>query len=331
MTESSNRAAVKAAARSLYANKITADVVEQLDRANVPAVLLKGPAIGDLIGDSARNYVDTDILVPIQQFEEAESVLEAMDFTLVALDAFKHDWIRHAHTWVRRDGAVVDLHRTLIGAGVDPGEVWRLLDGETTVRSTGGRSIRVLNDPARTLVLTLHAAKDGVRVGRPLRDLAAAVERVPPATWKAAVGIAERLEALPAFAAGLRLLPEGRELADRLSLPRLATTAILLRTHGAPQLSMGVDWFFRQPSLRTKLALAARKVFPPRNFMLAWSALARRGTLGLAFAYVWRPLWLLARIGPALIAHRRARRSAANLAAQESLSGADPADTEALS
>jgi hypothetical protein len=52
------------------------------------------------------------------------------------------------------------------------------------------------------------------------------------------------------------------------------------------------------------------KTFPPPAFMRAWSPLARRGALGLALAYAWRPVWLVVHSGAAVRAWRRARRSA---------------------
>jgi hypothetical protein len=317
MNEQGDWSELKAAARSLYADKIAADVVHALAGGGIPAILLKGPAIADLIQEPSRNYVDCDILVPASRFEDAERILASLDLSLVAMDVFKHDWLRHAHTWVRADGAEVDLHKTLIGAGVQPDQVWTVLDQETEPMEIGGRELRVLNPPARALALVLHAAKDGTRVGRPIQDLEQALKILPQQVWEGAAGIAERLHASPGLAAGLRLVAEGADLADRLHLTRSVPTEILLRTAGAPQLALGVDHFFKQRSLRTRLGLLVSKAFPPLAFIRAWSPVARRGTIGLIAAYSWRPVWLLLHIGPAVAAWRRAQTQARSVGGQE--------------
>ena len=310
---------LQAIARSLFADKIAAEVNSALGEAGIRCILLKGPAIADLLGTPERPYVDCDLLVPEDRFEAAEDVVSELGFSLVPMDVFKHDWVRHAHTWVRTDGAEVDLHRRLIGAGVEPGRLWEVLSRETVPMAVGGSEVKVLNPPARALVLALHAAKDGTRVGRPIKDLVRAIDRLGSEIWEGAAGVAERLGASAALGAGLGLIPEGRELRDRLGLPRNIPTEILLRTAGAPPLALGVDHFVKQRSLTKRLALAYGKTFPPRAFMRAWSPLARRGKTGLALAYAWRPMWLLGHIGPAVAAWFRAQRNARRLTEEEAL------------
>ena len=303
------------AARALYADKTAADVIHQFEAEGIDAILLKGPAIGALIGEPTRTYVDCDILVPSDLFEKAESILEEMGLRLVALDVFKHDWPRHAHTWIGMNGAEVDLHRTFVGVEVDASLLFGLLKERTEEMEVGGRRVRVLDPPSRLLFLVLHAAKDGTRVGRPVSDLQKAVERVSEDLWVKAVEVAKELEAVPTFIAGLTLVPEAEELLTRLAVHASPKTATLIRTdEGAPPLAVGVDWFVRQRSPRRMLSLAFHKTFPPVSFMRAWSPLARKGRWGLIAAYIWRPLWLLRKLGPAIGAWRRARRRSRKLA-----------------
>jgi hypothetical protein len=47
--------------------------------------------------------------------------------------------------------------------------------------------------------------------------------------------------------------------------------------------------------MRDRARLVGHKLAPPATFMRKWSPLERRGPLGLAAAYVWRPFWILSR------------------------------------
>ena len=71
-------------------------------------------------------------------------------------------------------------------------------------------------------------------------------------------------------------------------------------------LALGFDRFARLPGVQAKLAFAARKLVPPPAWMRSCVPLARRGRLGLAAAYLWRPISLVARLGPGWRAWRRA-------------------------
>ena len=306
---------VRAAARALYADKTAADVIGRLEAKGIDAILLKGPAVGALIDEPTRTYVDCDILVPSDLFESAEETLSEMGLRLVALDVFKHDWLRPAHTWIGLNGAEVDLHRAFVGVEVDATRLFKLLRGRTQQMEVGGRNVRVLDPPTRLLFLVLHAAKDGTRVGRPVRDLQKAVDRIPQDVWVQAAELAQELDAVGAFVAGLSLVPEGKRLLETLAVSAAPKTATLIRTQeGAPPLAIGLDWFVSQRSFGRGLSLMIHKTFPPVSFMRAWSPLARRGRLGLAAAYLWRPIWLLGKLGPAVGAWRRARRRSRQLA-----------------
>ncbi len=291
---------------------VTAEVVTALSEAGVRAIVLKGPSLASwLYEDGIRHYLDSDLLVDPGHVSAAEAVLESLRFEHLPLDDIPHDRPWHAHAWVRRGtGTGVDLHRTLIGAGVAPAEVWRILSDETEPMRVGGLEVEVLNLPARGLHVALHAAADGVRTIKPLTDLAKALERAPEDVWRGASALAARLEATQAFAAGLRLLPAGEALAARLGLPEQRSVEIALRADAAPPLSLGFEWLSSTPGLWRKLRFLGRKLVPPPAFMRAWSPLAeKRGRLGLAVAYLWRPVWLLRHAAPAFRAWWRARRS----------------------
>ncbi|MFL5906598.1 MAG: nucleotidyltransferase family protein, partial [Solirubrobacterales bacterium] len=218
-------------------------------------------------------------------------------------------WREPGATWMRMDDVVkVDLHRTLAGVGVDPDRLWQALSSHVETIVIAGHRANTLTVPARAFHLALHAAQHGTEWSRPMSDLQQGLSTADEADWKTAAELAAALQATPAFAAGLRLVPEGRRLADRLGLPEEVPTDVALRASTPPPVALGLDQLARAGSLRARLAILRHKLIPPAGFMRHWSPLARRGRLGLALAYLWRPLWLLARLPAGFSAWRRARR-----------------------
>jgi hypothetical protein len=307
------------AIRTLTVDLLTGQVIDSLRQAGIPSILLKGPAVARWLYDhgATRSYVDTDLLLAPDDLPAAERLLAELGFEREGLGTIPDDWPRHARTWVRDDGANVDLHRTLFGVGVEPSELWNVLSAQTETMRVGGVDVDVLRPPARALVIALHAAKDGGRIAKVRHDLGHAVQRLPLELWKETSSLAARLDARAALAAGLRMTPLGELLAEELRLPSETAMALALRAHGAPPLAVGMDWLFTASGLRRKAVLVVRKFVPPPVFLRAWTPLARRGRLGLAAAYVWRPVWVVWRSGPALWAWWQARRNVARSAAVE--------------
>lgn len=299
-----------AIARTLLADATTCEVTTALRSANIRSVLLKGPAIARWLYEhvSMRPYVDSDIMVAEADIARAEEVLADLGFEHLPLDDIPSGLPWHAREWMRRrDGASLDLHRTLIGAGVEPEEVWRVLCAETERLQVGEVDVEVLKEPARALHLALHAAQDG-GLRKQLQDLGRAVARLPIEGWLEAARLAERLDATPAFAAGLRLLPAGESLASELGLPVEAPLAVSLRASGAPRSALSLEWLTRIHGVRGKVLYVFRKAFPPKAYIRAWSPLAERG---LVAAYVHRVVWLVSATGPAVRWWWRGRQKAA--------------------
>ncbi len=300
------------AMRTLVLDRATAEIVTAWRSAGVRSVLLKGPALTRWLyrENEMRGYADIDLLVPDPEVEASEEVLKALGFERHGLETIEGDWPRYSRNWVRSDSVDVDLHQTLAGVGVPPETVWRTLTEGLEQMTVAGVDVDVLAPPARALALALHTAKDGPRIAKARHDLGHAIDRLPPELWIETVRLAERLGALGSLAAGLRLVaPSGVELADRLGLPADAPLDIAIRSGGgAPALALGIDWLVSSPGVRGKGRLVLRKIFPPASFMRAWSPLAERGRLGLMVAYVYRPVWVLWRAGPAVWALARARK-----------------------
>lgn len=298
-------------ARTLAIDRVAAEVVGALRAAGIQSILLKGASFVWLYDDGPpRAYGDCDLLVAPKDIERSERLLRALGFEHPPLDDLPHDKPWHAHAWNRPGDPSIDLHRTLIGVGVTPEELWNVLSARAERMTLAGTEVEILDGVARAMHIALHAAQDGQRLRRPLWDLERAVSKIPEAVWRDAARLASRLDATQAFAAGLRLHPAGSDIAARLGLAPDRSVEVILRSTGAPQVAVGIDWLMRTPGFGRKTQLVFRKLFPPRPFMRAWSPLARRGAAGLAMAYVWRPVWLLTRAGPGMKAWRRARKLA---------------------
>jgi hypothetical protein len=231
-------------------------VVAGLDEAGVACVLLKGPAIaGWLYGaGETRRYNDLDLLVAVDQLEAAGRVLECLGFApglepepLLLVN-------RHHEVWERRgDGVVVELHWTLVGIGAPAAEAWRTLCHQTDRILVGEAELPVLSVVARTLHLALHAAQHQ-GIGKPVEDLKRGIARIEFGVWEGARDLAFRLDAVSAFAAGLRACPEGSALAARLGLPA-ASVYWRLRASSAP-VGAGRLWYVRHaPGWRSRWRL----------------------------------------------------------------------------
>ncbi len=259
---------VLAIARSLLADVTTCEVTLAFRQANIRSILLKGPAIAVWLYEhvSLRPYVDSDILVAAEDIEKAEEVLARLLFmqepisARTRFDDVAHGLPWHAHSWVRqRDGAGVDLHRTLIGAAADPDEVWRVLSSQTESMPIRDLQVEVLAKAARALHVALHAAQDG-GLPKALQDLERAIDHLPIDGWKEASHLAVRLDASPAFAAGLRLLPTGGALASELGLPTEAPLSVALRASGAPRSALSLEWLTRIHGVRSKAVYVWQKL-----------------------------------------------------------------------
>ncbi len=305
--------AARAAAANLRVDHAAASVLQAFEAAGVRSVLLKGASIARWLyaGGEPRAYIDVDLLVAPPDLEAARDVLASLGY-VPSLDAaaMPEWWQEHATGWLNaEDNAIVDLHRTLQGVGADPDRAWAILTERTDRLAVAGFAAPVLPIPGRALYLVLHAAHHGPWAG-PQRDLELALAHVDDDTWRQAAALAEALDATPAFASGLSLLPDGAALASRLGLATDASIELALRRNGARPQAVTMDRLARAPGAGRRLTIVARKLFPPPTFMRSWSALADRGPLGLGLAYALRPLWVIAQTPPAVLAWLRARTEA---------------------
>jgi Uncharacterised nucleotidyltransferase len=301
-----------ATAFNLVVDATTAEVVDALRCVDVTCVVLKGPALTDwLYGtDSGRYSVDVDLLVNPATIATVGDVLTGLGYTSVVPEGRPRDRPLYASVWHRGlSSPNVDLHTTIAGIRLPRQETWGVLSRRTEATEVGRTSVEVLDPGAQALHLALHAAKHGVRHDRSLRDLERGIEVLAFEVWVNAAALALELDAVPAFATGLLLVPAGESLLGELGVASTATVDSALRAQTPPSLSLGLAHLAELPTLREKAAFVGGRVFPPPAFMRRWHSLARRGRLGLAAAYVYRPVWFALKLGPAVAAWRRAKKA----------------------
>jgi len=289
---------------------LTAEVASAFTGEGIGTVVLKGPVLARwLYPGEVRPYGDSDLMVAPDDRARAVSVLKRLGFvehcpwmpTPLSLDP--------GRTTFSRGGVMVDLHCRLPGLDGDPDAIWGCLAASTERQVIGGVELRVPDRDAVLLHVVLHAAQHANLVGgKPLEDLRRALARVEESRWSSALELAHAYQGVPAFAAGLRLLPEGRDLARRLDLGEEGSLryALLREDVIAEELYALLS---ADAGIGRKLAIAASRGFPGPDYMRWWSPLARRGKCGLAGAYLWRAIWVIGQALGAIHTFWRIRRA----------------------
>jgi hypothetical protein len=297
-----------ATAQNLSVDLVTAEVAGALRGGDVRSILLKGPTFASLLYPDGvpRTYVDVDLLIAQGDASRAREVLLALGFAY-GFESRDSGPFPDRVLWVRPPDEV-DLHHTLGGVNADEGRLWDVLSEMTELQEVGGQEVEILSEPARALHVALHAAQHGRDWEVPMEDLRRAIEMLPFETWQGAARVAEQLEATSAFAIGLRLMPKGELVAERLGLAATASIETLLRAQSPPHLTLGFEKLHSLQGPGAKARFVARKIFPPRANMRFMMPLARRGRMGLVAAYLVRLGWLARHARGGFRAWMRARR-----------------------
>ena len=313
--------ALATGARTLLLDALAAESISALRANGIRALLLKGPVTARwLYADGQpREYVDVDILVASSDFPETTQMLTELGFRDAQADSSTSEIAPHARTFVLDGpplgdrlpaGLPLDLHRGFHGIRVSNEAFWALATEETERIRIAGTEVEVPSEPMRTLLVALHAATSGPFAVQQLADLDRALECLPDETWSAAHDLAVQLDSIPRFVAGLAMRPLGRELIDRLRIDFRTDVPSALYARGIPPVAEGIERLSTTRGFRARIRLLARELIPTPSFMRVWSPLASRGILGLAFAYAYRPFWILLKLPVAARAHGRARRVA---------------------
>jgi putative nucleotidyltransferase-like protein len=288
----------------------TAEVFGALRAVDVRAVLLKGPSVAGWLYDAEeeRRYVDIDLLVAPECVGTARQVLAQLDFRHVPAARRSQE---HAQTWRRvgQSPTAVDLHHAVWGADVEPGAFWAAVTEHTETLQIADDQVEVLAAPARALLLASHAVQHSL--GRNTsKDLRRGVARLEEATWRDAARLAERLGMEATLGVALRLVDRGDRLADRLGLPARASPLVHLQLAGAPPTASGFARLTAAAGWRARARIVLSALVPSPQSMRVWHPLARRGRIGLALSYAWRPLMLAWQAPRGASAWARARRAA---------------------
>ena len=164
-----------AAGVGLALEALAVEVTTELERSGIENIVLKGPSVIRWLypSDTDRYSVDVDLLVAPADLERAEATLAVRGFQ--PLERRRDD--KHARSWMRPGEPLpVDLHRSLVGVGVDDETAWNVLSGLSHRLQVPGGAFSVLQPHGRALHLALHAAQETPDKQQALRDLGRGLE-----------------------------------------------------------------------------------------------------------------------------------------------------------
>jgi hypothetical protein len=279
--------------RKLALDGTTVEIVATLRAEGIRAILLKGAATAHwLYADPLqRPYWDIDLLVSPADFAPAEAVLARRGFDVALATTRAAEKSYNERHWFR-GGILVDLHHALYWPTLDASDVWRILTDRSEVLELAGGKVEVLAEPARALLLCMHAAQHGREWDQPMFDLSLALDQVELATWREAMRLAVCLGAGDTVTVALRLVDGGEALAKALSVPTKLRTELWLRAEFEQTTSAGFMRLVKAGSWRERIVMLAHKLLPTPGYIRTWKPLACRGTWGLLLAYLWRPFWV---------------------------------------
>ena len=293
---------------SLVLDRAAADVVGALERAGVPSMVLKGPALVErLYGDGAfRPYGDIDLLIPEERLQVATGVLRGLGYTYALERARLREHNAGAQNWSRSgDGVNVDLHVAF--HGIDPGgTAWSALSAGANRRLVGGAKVLVPADDALALLIALHAAVASTESSKPIEDLDRAAQIFPISVWIDALRRAEATSSVEWMSAGLHRTPQGTTVAESLALAPPTDVELLAfahpRTDPAASAPIGAIYLARLSKLDgfgARLRYLALALFPSPTVL----RMSRGRQLPLVLAYPrrwWRVLLAVIRGAPLL-------------------------------
>jgi hypothetical protein len=279
-----------------------AEVFDAFAARGVESLLLKGPALARMLYGPGehRGYSDVDLLVAPGDLPRARQALLGIGYSKSDFGLDDVAGILHAETWSHTDGARVgarvDLHWRLPGCEAPAGDAWRALSARRTWIDFKGRNTAVLAREGLALHLATHAAQHGTGDLKAMADLARGIERWDIELWRSAARVAEDVEGTQAFAAGLRLLPGGAELALELGLPDTDDLTWAIRhLDTRPRGTFHLRALAQAQGASERLDVLRRSLLPSRKWVVShhpWAAASRPRLLAAYVAHLLRaPVW----------------------------------------
>lgn len=287
-------ARARAVARRPGLDAAAAEAFDALDAAGVDALLLKGPALAGMLYHAAehRSYCDIDLLVAAADLAPAAAVLAGLGYTNLSEVRGIVDvaGVVHAHAWSRpipeSVDVMIDLHWRLPGCEAPPEIVWTALGKHRSAIEVGAREAPTLAAPGLALHLALHAAQHGPSDLKAMGDLERGLVRWPAETWEQAEQLARELQATEAFAAGLRLRPEGVALADELRLPDAdGLMWMIAHREERPRGVFHLQALAEARGPRARIRVARHALLPTRAWIMWEHPRAATGRLRVLSAY----------------------------------------------
>lgn len=301
-------------AQVLLLDRCAAEVMGAFADHGVPVTIIKGPVIAHWLYDDGapRPYHDIDLLVAPWAFERAEEVLAHLGFRPRHRRVGEPGQAIYASNWIRGRLEDIDLHFTVGEAGVPAQQVWDVLEPHRVPFRLFGADVASLDLPRRAMHAALHAAHHGITEAGPREDLRRAVLKTSVEDWSEAASTAAAIGASDAFAAGLRLDPEGSRIADQLRLVSSFSRAVELRIGGREDsFTLTIERVLQEPTIRRKVSYLWLHLLPPPARIREAYPQARRGPWSLALMYLWRPVRRLPASARALVywmqVHNRTR------------------------
>jgi hypothetical protein len=281
----------------------TVVALEAFESAHVDALLLKGPALAQRLyaQGERRGYLDVDLLIPPWDLASGRMALTKLDYTTIH-ERFGSDDVGgvHGEVWARRTeqggGVWIDLHWRLDGCEASADVVWNALAAGRGSIELRGRRVAVPGDDGLALHLALHAAQHGLGDRKPIVDLSRGIERWTFEVWRSAAGLAQTVQGVQAFAAGLRLVPQGIELASRLGLPPTPELEWeIMHRETRPRGTFHLEAIANARGLGERASVLRRSLFPRRawiEWQFPWAVRSRPLLLAAYARHLIRaPVW----------------------------------------
>jgi hypothetical protein len=282
----------------LFLDVLAVDVAGCLERACIPHALLKGPSTAIWLYDPPRDYCDVDVLVPLSRVSEVRAALESAGLAYACAGRVGEE-AQHGMLMLSSAGFEVDVHVSLPAIPPAGDRAWEVLAPHVEALDLGIGTVPALDEPARCLMLALHAL-GGVPFGRPAEDLRRARAVTTRDRWREARDLARALNAEDLFLAGLSA---GDADSSRVVLSRRAYLYVTC----APSEALALQRL-RDARRRDVPKLLWREIFPTLGFMRHAYPYAR-GPIALTRAYVARWRRIGANLPSAIRVWRRAARA----------------------